>query len=378
MTEDKLPLSLYIHYPYCIRKCPYCDFNSYRKDSMADDDIYLKALIEDFDKSSELILGRKINTVYIGGGTPSLFGVGRIEKLLLKISPYLSSDAEISMEANPGTVSLESLQGFYNAGINRISIGVQSFNDEQLKSLGRIHDGKTAIECCKNVIKAGFCNFNVDIMHGLPGQDVKKAMNDLSTAFDTGANHLSWYELTLEEDTHFGKHPPKLPTEDTLLEIEESGFDLLCRNGFNRYEVSGYTKDKKCRHNLNYWYFGDYLGIGAGAHGKIRRGSDTLRRANAQRVEDYLNDVFSIGSDRMKYHEVAKEELPFEFMLNRLRVFEPVKFDEFSKTTALPFSLVEEKLRISAEKGLLIIQDDHFSLTDLGKLMLNDILQMFL
>lgn len=375
---EKLPLSLYIHYPFCVRKCPYCDFNSYKKSVNVKDEDYLKALIADFHKSSELIDGRKISTVYIGGGTPSLFGPKNVEKLVDEISVYLHSDAEISMEANPGTVTLDSLKDYRLAGINRISVGVQSFNDASLKALGRIHDGRVAKECCLNVIKAGFDNYNADIMHGLPGQSVQMALQDLAAAYECGANHLSWYELTIEEDTRFGAHPPELPDEETLLEIEESGFSYLASHGFNRYEVSGYTKDRKCRHNLNYWYFGDYLGIGAGAHGKVKIGDKTLRRACAQNVQDYLGEVYSLSNHGHCYQEVEKDQLPFEFMLNRLRVFNEIETGEFFKTTGIPFSVVEGRLLEAQKKGLINFTDTHYSLTDLGKLMLNDILQMFL
>ena len=328
---DLLPVSLYIHYPWCIRKCPYCDFNSYPKNkSVCTDESYLNALILDFKQNINLISNRKFNAVYFGGGTPSLFSPKLMEKLMHEISPYCEENCEISMEANPGTVSLETLKDYRSLGVNRISLGVQSFDDRELKLLGRIHDSKAAIEACNNVIKAGFDNFNIDIMHGLPEQTTQKALADIKIAASLGCNHLSWYELTLEEDTYFGSHPPKLPNEDNLADIEEQGFVLLKELGFNRYEVSGYTKDRRCQNNLNYWFFYDYFGIGAGAHSKIQIGDKTCRRGNPQKPSSYIEEV---KNKKNNFFEVKKSDLPFEFMLNRLRVFDETKYDEFENTT---------------------------------------------
>ena len=373
---DLLPVSLYIHYPWCIRKCPYCDFNSYPKNkSVCTDESYLNALILDFKQNINLISNRKFNAVYFGGGTPSLFSPKLMEKLMHEISPYCEENCEISMEANPGTVSLESLKDYRSLGVNRISLGVQSFDDRELKLLGRIHDGKTALNACKAIVEAGFDNFNLDIMHGLPLQHNQEALEDLNKAIDTGCNHLSWYELTIEEDTYFGAHPPKLPNEDELSLIEESGFELLAKANFERYEVSGYTKNKRCLHNQNYWYFGDYLGIGAGAHSKIKLKDTTYRKANLEDPKAYMQ---SVENNSVKFFKVDKDSLPFEFMLNRLRIFDKVKIDEFTNTTALDFSVVEDKLHKACDKGLLVIENDSFYLTKLGRWMLNDILEMFL
>ena len=373
---DLLPVSLYIHYPWCIRKCPYCDFNSYPKNkSVCTDESYLNALILDFKQNINLISNRKFNAVYFGGGTPSLFSPKLMEKLMHEISPYCEENCEISMEANPGTVSLETLKDYRSLGVNRISLGVQSFDDRELKLLGRIHDSKAAIEACNNVIKAGFDNFNIDIMHGLPEQTTQKALADIKIAASLGCNHLSWYELTLEEDTYFGSHPPKLPNEDNLADIEEQGFVLLKELGFNRYEVSGYTKDRRCQNNLNYWFFYDYLGIGAGAHSKIKIGDKTCRRGNPQDPSSYIEEV---KNKKNNFFEVKKSDLPFEFMLNRLRVFDETKYDEFENTTRLNFSTVKDKLEKAKDDGLLQFSDTGYALTDKGRWMLNDILELFL
>lgn len=373
---DLLPVSLYIHYPWCIRKCPYCDFNSYPKNkSVCTDESYLKALILDFKQNINLISNRKFNAVYFGGGTPSLFSPKLMEKLMHEISPYCEENCEISMEANPGTVSLETLKDYRSLGVNRISLGVQSFDDRELKLLGRIHDSKAAIEACNNVIKAGFDNFNIDIMHGLPEQTTQKALADIKIAASLGCNHLSWYELTLEEDTYFGSHPPKLPNEDNLADIEEQGFVLLKELGFNRYEVSGYTKDRRCQNNLNYWFFYDYFGIGAGAHSKIQIGDKTCRRGNPQKPSSYIEEV---KNKKNNFFEVKKSDLPFEFMLNRLRVFDETKYDEFETTTRLNFSTVKDKLEKAKGEGLLRFSDTGYALTDKGRWMLNDILELFL
>ena len=373
---DLLPVSLYIHYPWCIRKCPYCDFNSYPKNkSVCTDESYLNALILDFKQNINLISNRKFNAVYFGGGTPSLFSPKLMEKLMHEISPYCEENCEISMEANPGTVSLETLKDYRSLGVNRISLGVQSFDDRELKLIGRIHDSKAAIEACNNVIKAGFDNFNIDIMHGLPEQTTQKALADIKIAASLGCNHLSWYELTLEEDTYFGSHPPKLPNEDNLADIEEQGFVLLKELGFNRYEVSGYTKDRRCQNNLNYWFFYDYFGIGAGAHSKIQIGDKTCRRGNPQKPSSYIEEV---KNKKNNFFEVKKSDLPFEFMLNRLRVFDETKYDEFETTTRLNFSTVKDKLEKAKGEGLLRFSDTGYALTDKGRWMLNDILELFL
>ncbi|MGN1280884.1 MAG: radical SAM family heme chaperone HemW [Succinivibrio sp.] len=373
---DTLPTGLYVHYPWCIRKCPYCDFNSVKKIPDSDaDEIYLSSLIRDFDSSVGKISHRCFNTVYFGGGTPSLFPPRLMGKFLEHVSSYLEKNCEISMEANPGTVSYELLKEYRQAGINRISLGVQSFSDDCLMSLGRIHSSAQAADACKNVVKAGFDNFNIDLMHGLPGQDLKMALSDLQMAVSLGCNHLSWYELTLEEGTYFGRHPPELPNEDALADIENGGFSYLKEQGFERYEVSAFTKDRRCQNNLNYWYFYDYLGIGAGAHSKIRTKMHTCRRANDEDVRSYIRQTESETNDFVR---VADTDLPFEFMLNRLRVFDEIGFDEFYKTTGLDYELIRPMIEKACHKGLMQLSESGYSLSAQGRWMLNEILEYFL
>lgn len=374
--SSELPVGLYVHYPWCVRKCPYCDFNSYPiKERNCTEDKYVQALLSDFSSFEEYLNGRSLLSVYFGGGTPSLFSPSEMEKIIKRISPYLTDKTEISMEANPGTVDLDLLKKYRGIGVNRISIGVQSFNDVSLKLLGRIHSSKDAVVCCENVISAGFDNFNIDIMHGLPKQTVSMALDDINRAVDLGCNHLSWYELTIEEDTAFGLNPPVLPSEDALSEIEERGFELLDSKGFNRYEVSGYTKDRRCLHNQNYWYFGDYIGIGAGAHSKLKIGDDTFRNANPEIPSEYISKVLNTP---LELSRVNPEDLPFEFMLNRLRIFDDIKYSEFETATGLSFETVREKLEESQSLGLLIMEKESYRLTEKGRWMLNDILEMFL
>lgn len=368
-----LPLSLYIHYPWCRRKCPYCDFNSYVKpDVQALDESYLEALLADYESLKPYVDKRNFISIYFGGGTPSLFAPKLMGKLLESLADKISATTEISMEANPGTVDYKMLCEYRALGVNRLSLGVQSFNDHSLKRLGRIHNAETAKEACKLALKAGFDNFNIDIMHGLPDQSVKEAMDDLNIAVGLGCEHLSWYELTLEEDTLFGKHPPCLPDEEILADIEEAGFIFLDKQGFKRYEISGFFKNKPCRHNLNYWYFYDYAGIGAGAHSKFFINNNTYRRSNIEDPKAFIegknNDVYLVPA----------EDVPFEFMLNRLRIFNRIDLDEFTQTTALDKEIILPKLRDAQKLGLLDFDKNSYFLTSFGKRMLNDILELFL
>lgn len=371
-----LPISLYIHYPYCIRKCPYCDFNSYKKSSdTAIDDTYANYLVSEFDRYIDKLDGRKFSSVYFGGGTPTLFPERCFEKILKRIKPYLLDDCEVSTEANPGTVSAIQLSNLRQMGINRISLGVQSFNDGSLKVLNRIHDGYTALKAVDYIKEAGFENFNIDLMHSLPEQTEQMALDDLKKAVESGATHISFYELTIEEGTAFGDNPLELLDEDLMAQIEFKGFEFLESSGFEHYEVSAFTKGRRCVHNLNYWLFNDYLGIGAGAHSKLTLDNTVYRRANEQRVLDYFKDHDS-NLDNMNL--VLADDLPFEFMLNRLRVFDFIEFSEFEKTTGLKFDCVKEKLLKAAQKGLLEFTDSGFYLTTFGRIMLNDVLELFL
>ena len=365
---------LYIHYPFCLRKCPYCDFNSYaRGRNENQDELYFLRLKEDFSSWMPKIKDRKFISVFIGGGTPSLCAPGLIGDFIDFIAPFLTKDCEITIEANPGTVELNKLKDFKTAGVNRLSLGVQSFNDVLLKRIGRIHDAATAKKACSDADKCGFSAFNIDLMHGLPGQSLEEALSDIKTAAAFNCTHLSWYELTIEEDTYFGTHTPILPSEDELYAIEEKGFPLLNSLGFNRYEVSAFTRDKHCVHNENYWRFGDYVGIGAGAHSKFFDGNKTIRKACPALPSDYLNGDFG------KFYTVDETDIPFEYMLNRLRLFNDIKTFEYKLHTGQDFSLVKHVLDKAAALSLIEFKDDEtYCVTAYGRQMLNDVLEMFL
>ena len=365
---------LYIHYPFCLRKCPYCDFNSYaRGRNENQDELYFLRLKEDFSSWMPKVKDRKFISVFIGGGTPSLCAPGLIGDFIDFIAPFLTKDCEITIEANPGTVDINKLKDFKTAGVNRLSLGVQSFNDVLLKRIGRIHDAATAKKACSDADKCGFSAFNIDLMHGLPGQSLEEALSDIKTAAAFNCTHLSWYELTIEEDTYFGTHTPILPSEDELYAIEEKGFPLLNSLGFNRYEVSAFTRDKHCVHNENYWRFGDYVGIGAGAHSKFFDGNKTIRKACPALPSDYLNGDFG------KFYTVDETDIPFEYMLNRLRLFNDIKTFEYKLHTGQDFSLVKHVLDKAAALSLIEFKDDEtYCVTAYGRQMLNDVLEMFL
>ena len=388
-------IALYIHYPFCVHKCPYCDFASLAQGAdVVRDGQYIDLLIKEFELKIPLLNGRKLICVYIGGGTPSLCEPKLWGRLFEKIGPYLSDGAEISLEANPGTIDLALLKELRAVGFNRISIGVQSFNDQALKRLGRIHNAEEAISACKNAQKAGFYNYNLDIMHGLPRQDVSLALSDLKTALQMESTHLSWYELTLEEGTVFGDHPPVLPDEDVLYAIEQEGFYLLEQANFEHYEVSGYNLggNYRCIHNQNYWLYGDYLGIGAAAHQKFSllektSEGDTMhiyRSANSENYLEYMNSCMKAYSNLeegvLSKNLVAQEEIAFEFMLNRLRLFnDQVSSNEYLMRTGMPINTIEKELKKIQAQGLIELENDlSFSLNDQGRLMLNDVISYFL
>lgn len=373
-ASTPLDLALYVHYPWCVRKCPYCDFSSFGKGADKErDKRYFAALLKDFNLQSEFINGRKFVSVYFGGGTPSLCPPVLMADFLEQLKPYLAENCEISMEANPGTVDRAVFRDFYQAGVNRLSIGVQSFDDRALAKLGRIHRSKEAFSAVEQALKAGFSNINIDLMHALPGQSSDAALADLKKACSLDITHLSWYELTIEEGTVFGRHPPKLPDEDTMVDEEERGFAYLSEQGFERYEVSAFAKNNlKCVHNRNYWLFNDYLGIGAGACGKIFKAGITKRRSCPEDPELY------ISGDYGKYQSVDINDLPFEYVLNRLRLYGRVEDYEFTKTTALPYECLKKRLESAQNDGLLKLDAHGFELTHLGRRMLNDILELFL
>ena len=390
------PLGLYVHYPFCRRKCPYCDFNSYPKarfSSQVSDGAYTKALLRELEAALPLLTGRRFISVFLGGGTPSLWPLEDLSAFLAKLQALelLSPQAEISMEVNPGTAADAAYFKELRAlGVNRLSIGVQSFDDKALRSLGRIHDAKQAQQSCAAAREAGFARLNLDIMHGLPGQDEAAALRDLDYA-SRYATHLSWYELTLEEDSYFGAHPPVLPDEDTLAQIEEQGFALLHNLGFKRYEISGFTQEQPCVHNLNYWRFGDYLGLGAGAHSKISRISphtssiEVLRHANPALPDAYLSavqqDVHAmLYCAATAFAPVAAADLPFEYMLNRLRLFESVPVAEYEAYTGLSFAPLLQTLKPALDDGLVTLSADgsKLNVTATGHRLLNSVLELFL
>jgi len=371
------PLSLYIHIPWCVRKCPYCDFNSHAITGDIPEAAYLAALLEDLDQDLSLAGGRKIQTVFIGGGTPSLMSGDFFQQLFLALRSRLNfaPDAEITLEANPGTVEQGRFQAFREAGINRLSIGVQSFHPEHLKVLGRIHDSEAAHRAINTARSAGFDNFNVDLMHGLPGQSPEQAVADLQAALSHQPPHLSWYQLTVEPNTEFYSRPPDLPDDDRLWAIYSQGSEFLKQQGFRDYEVSAWSlPGRESRHNLNYWTFGDYLALGAGAHGKISHSDGCIRRYwKTRQPEAYLN---RIGSRTAGSEIVGADELPLEFLMNALRLTEGVDERLFTLRTGLPLTSVAVKLeQLRTEK---LLEPHRIQATELGQRYLNSLLERFL
>ena len=376
------PLTLYVHLPWCVKKCPYCDFNSHEAPDQPPFDAYVDALAADLEQELPDIWGRRPEAIFIGGGTPSLFPPAAIDRLLSRIRMYLNPepDIEITLEANPGTVEAGRFAAFREAGINRLSLGVQSFDDAALSGLGRIHDGAAARAACETALAAGFERINLDLMYALPGQTVDAAMHDLDTALALGAGHVSWYQLTLEPNTVFWSRPPSLPDEDTIADIEDAGHARLTAAGFERYEVSAWARgaERYCRHNLNYWRFGDYVGIGAGAHGKLTlpaRG--TIERRNKVRAPHaWLERAH--GPERIAHtRSLSAGDAAFEFLLNALRLpggFTPADFDE---RTGVPLRWLERPLA-AAEADGLIERDAHLVRPSVrGLAFHNDLLARF-
>lgn len=371
------PLSLYIHVPWCVRKCPYCDFNSHAAKGDIPESAYLNVLFEDLDQDVALASGRTIETVFIGGGTPSLMSGDFYQKLFKRLRERLAfaKNAEITLEANPGTLEEGRFEAFREAGINRLSIGVQSFNPTHLNALGRIHDSTAAHRAIETAKKAGFDNFNLDLMHGLPGQTPGEALEDLKAALSHEPPHLSWYQLTLEPNTEFYSRPPDLPDDDLLWEIAQRGGAYLQQQGFTDYEVSAWSrKGKASLHNLNYWTFGDYMALGAGGHGKISLPDGTIKRYWKTRQPDaYLN---RIGSRTAGSEQIEAQELPLEFLMNALRLREGVDERLFSDRTGLPLTTVAVQLQSLREDKLLV--GDRLQATSLGQRYLNSLLERFL
>jgi oxygen-independent coproporphyrinogen-3 oxidase len=376
-------LALYVHIPWCIRKCPYCDFNSHALSADVREKAYVHALLADLEQDLPRIGERSVVSIFIGGGTPSLFSAEAIERLLSGVRTRLNlyGDLEVTLEANPGTVEQNKFQEFREVGVNRLSIGVQSFSDEQLQQLGRIHSQREAFRAIGAAHEAGFGNLNLDLMFGLPGQSLQQALSDIATAIALEPTHISHYQLTLERGTQFYHHPPPdLPDEDLLGEMQESCQQRLIAKGYSHYEVSAYARfGKYCRHNLNYWEFGDYLGIGAGAHSKLTSHiSGTITRFwKLRHPRDYLAHAGTskvLGGEE----EVAEAQLPFEFMLNALRLVEGVPVDLFNERTGLPLTRVAAMLDRARDCDLLTVTADRLCPTDLGRRFLNDLIALFL
>lgn len=371
------PLSLYIHIPWCVRKCPYCDFNSHAVREEIPEEAYVAALLADLDQELAGIEQRPLQSIFIGGGTPSLFSATMITLLLAEVEKRISfaPDIEITMEANPGTFEQEKFQGYRDAGVNRLSLGIQSFADEQLKSLGRIHSGEEAVKAA-GLARDLFDNMNLDLMHGLPGQNTAQALEDLRIAADLKPDHISWYQLTIEPNTEFHSRPPSLPVDETLWDIQEQGQQFLAEAGFQQYEISAYAQPgKRARHNLNYWQFGDYIGIGAGAHGKITLADGTiLRRWKQKQPKAYMNPEKRLGGSEA----IEPDALPFEFMLNALRLTDGVESRLFSERTGLSLEVIQPLLAKAQKIGLLETDPGKLAPTQQGRLFLNNLLEMFL
>ena len=373
------PLSLYIHFPWCVRKCPYCDFNSHEARGAFPEKEYLDAVRLDLEQSLPLIWGRKIYTVFIGGGTPSLMSAAGLDRLLSDVRTLLPLDgnAEITMEANPGTFEAEKFRSYRASGVNRLSIGIQSFNADHLKALGRIHDDAEAMRAVE-IAHANFDNFNLDLMYALPGQTLEQARHDLDTALAFKPPHLSLYHLTMEPNTVFAKYPPQLPDDDASADMQDMIADVTAGAGFDHYEVSAYAQSgKRARHNLNYWEFGDYLGIGAGAHSKISFPHRVLRQARFKQPQSFI-EAANKGNAIQEEHEIARADMGFEFMLNTLRLTGGFAPNLFSERTGVQINAIDQALNEAEAKGLLYRDHQVIRPTALGQRFLNDLQEMFL
>lgn len=378
------PLALYIHIPWCIEKCPYCDFNSHAVKQGIPEQEYIAHLLADLDQDLALVSGRSLSSIFIGGGTPSVFSAAGIGQILAGVKQRLHCDAdmEVTMEANPGTVEAERFAGYVAAGVTRFSIGVQSFQTAQLKALGRIHDSNEAVNAAQLagtlLNSRALQSFNLDLMHGLPQQDISGALADLQQAIALAPPHLSWYQLTIEPNTAFASRPPVLPPDDTLWDIQQQGLALLQQHGYQQYEISAYSKPgQQCRHNLNYWRYGDYLGIGCGAHGKITLPSRNaiLRTVKIKHPKGYMDISRGYMDSR---EQVAAEDRPFEFFMNRFRLLEPCPIADFTAYTGLPLSSISSAIAEAEQKQLLTVTDSHWQITDHGARYLNDLLTLFI
>ena len=380
------PLTLYVHFPWCTKKCPYCDFNSHAVTNNGshqtnfDEALYLKALCADLEASLPLIWGRRIHAIFIGGGTPSLLSAAGLDQLLADIRARLPMDAdiEITMEANPGSVEVQQFKAYQASGVNRLSLGIQSFNDQHLKTLGRIHQADEARQAIR-IAQQTFLRVNIDLMYGLPEQTTQQAMQDLKEALSFETGHISLYHLTLEPNTLFASFPPPLPDEDTTFEMQEILHQLLHQANYDRYEISAFAKkNQRCQHNLNYWKFGDYLGIGAGAHGKISFPDKIIRTIKERHPQSYMQSVFSPAKAMLEERQIDGHELPFEFMLNALRLIEGVPSSDFLDRTGIDLSAIQKDLQVAIQKGLLTDSLTQIQATSLGLQFLNDLQEIFL
>ena len=372
------PLGLYVHLPWCVRKCPYCDFNSHQVRDGVPVKEYSTALIEDLEQDLSLVWGRPVSSVYFGGGTPSLFSATEIDYLLCAFRARLnfSPEIEITIEANPGTIERDSFSAYRDAGINRVSLGVQSFDLACLQRIGRIHGPEEVYSSLDSLHRSGIDNFNIDLMFGLPGQTPKMAISDINEAIKAGAAHISHYQLTLEPNTAFAAHPPQLPVEDDCWEMQTAAEEMLSANDYVQYEISAWSRaGRRCKHNLNYWRYGDFLGIGAGAHAKLTDvGEGKIRRLSKQRhPRQYLS-----GDVLAENRVIDGSEVVFEYFLNRLRLREGITYEDFTARTGLPWSKVKKQVEEGIERGLLEVRGQGIFHTRTGWRFVNDIQAIFL
>lgn len=374
-----IPLSLYIHFPWCLSKCPYCDFNSYVITDKKFITAYSDKLCIDLATEAKNHRGCKLISIYFGGGTPSLLSPETLVKILSEVRNnfFCPPEVEITLEANPGTIDLNLCQEFRHVGINRLSLGIQSFNDKSLKDIQRIHNAQEAIAAVKAVKASGFSNFNLDIMFGLPGQNVASAITDLSEALSFSPPHLSWYQMTV--DGNFGSRAPavKLPDDEDLWNIQQAGQEFLAKNNYQQYEVAAYSclPKYRCQHNMNYWQYGDYIGVGAGAHGKtIASNYDVRRYAKISNPYEYLQATNLVASQEI----VPREKIPLEFMLNALRLYQPISYDLFQSRTGVKIGVLDQQLQEAKNLGLIVVQNGAITTTEHGKNFLNDLLEVFL
>ncbi|ABV35837.1 Coproporphyrinogen dehydrogenase [Shewanella sediminis HAW-EB3] len=372
------PLSLYVHIPWCVQKCPYCDFNSHGQHGELPQQAYIDALIADLKNDIQYVQGRKLHSIFIGGGTPSLFDAAQIARLLTQVSLLIpfSEQIEISMEANPGTLEHDDFKAYYQAGVTRLSIGVQSFSSDKLNLLGRIHDKDEAKVAARMASEAGYDSFNLDLMHGLPNQSFDEAMADIDTAAALNPPHLSWYQLTIEQNTLFHSKPPQLPDDEALWKIYEQGQKKLASLGYEQYEISAYAKPGyRCQHNINYWQFGDYLGIGCGAHGKVTllESNKIIRTVKIKHPKGYL----AAEHYTFDLTEVPEDERALEYLMNRFRLISPIPKSEFEQRTGLSRTVIEEGIAKAKAKSLLIENEEYWELTSKGQLFVNELLSQF-